>query len=60
MREEYQAIIDAGFLLQIDDPRLATHYDRHPESSIEDCRRIMAKQVEVVNYALCAAFRQSA
>lgn len=52
MREEYKAIIDAGFLLQIDDPRLATHYDRHPESSIEDCRRIMAKQVEVVNYAL--------
>ena len=26
MREEYKAIVDAGFLLQIDDPRLVTHY----------------------------------
>ena len=25
MREEYKAIVDAGFLLQIDDPRLITH-----------------------------------
>ena len=26
MREEYRAIVDAGFLLQIDDPRLVTYY----------------------------------
>ena len=26
MREEYRAIVDAGFLLQIDDPRVATQY----------------------------------
>ena len=25
MNEEYRAIVDAGFLLQIDDPRLITH-----------------------------------
>src|SRR5258706_10835376 len=25
---EYRAIVDAGFILQIDDPRLATHYSR--------------------------------
>ena len=31
MREEYKAIVDAGLLVQIDDPRLATHYDRHPD-----------------------------
>ena len=30
MRTEYQAIIDAGFLLQIDDPRLVTYYILHP------------------------------
>jgi 5-methyltetrahydropteroyltriglutamate--homocysteine methyltransferase len=52
MREEYKAIIDAGFLLQIDDPRLATHYDRHPESTVEECRKFIATQVEIVNYAL--------
>ncbi|MBV8716019.1 MAG: cobalamin-independent methionine synthase II family protein [Chloroflexi bacterium] len=52
MHVEYQAIVDAGFILQIDDPRLATHYDRHPEASLEDCRRVIALWVEVINHAL--------
>jgi 5-methyltetrahydropteroyltriglutamate--homocysteine methyltransferase len=52
MREEYAAIIDAGFTLQIDDPRLATYYDRTPGASLEDCRRFMAHSVEIVNHAL--------
>ena len=30
MREEYKAITDAGIILQIDDPRLITTYDRDP------------------------------
>ncbi len=52
MRVEYQAIVDAGFLLQIDDPRMATHYNRTPGASIEDCRKFMALRVEAVNHAL--------
>jgi 5-methyltetrahydropteroyltriglutamate--homocysteine methyltransferase len=52
MHVEYQAIVDAGFVLQIDDPRLATHYDRHPEASIEECRGFIALCVEVINHAL--------
>jgi len=52
MREEYKAIVDAGLILQIDDPRLATHYDRHPDITVEDCRRFIAEQVELINYAL--------
>jgi 5-methyltetrahydropteroyltriglutamate--homocysteine methyltransferase len=52
MHEEYKAIIDAGFLLQIDDPRMATHYNRTPEASIEDCRKFIALRVEAVNHAL--------
>ena len=52
MHVEYRAIVDAGFLLQIDDPRLATHYNRTPGASIEDCRRFMALRVETLNYAL--------
>ncbi len=52
MHEEYVAIVGAGFTLQIDDPRLATFYDRSPGSSIEDCRRWMAGSVELLNYAL--------
>ncbi len=52
MRVEYKAIVDAGFLLQIDDPRMATHYNRAVDASIEDCRKFIALRVEAVNYAL--------
>jgi 5-methyltetrahydropteroyltriglutamate--homocysteine methyltransferase len=52
MRVEYQAIVDAGFLLQIDDPRMATHYNRAIDASIEDCRKFIALRVEAVNHAL--------
>ncbi|HEY1545576.1 MAG TPA: cobalamin-independent methionine synthase II family protein [Xanthobacteraceae bacterium] len=52
MRIEYKAIVDAGFLLQIDDPRMATHYNRAVDASIEDCRRFIALRVEAVNHAL--------
>ena len=38
MNEEYRAIVDAGFLVQVDDPRLATHYNRTPGISLEECR----------------------
>ena len=52
MHEEYQAIVDAGFVLQIDDPRFATHYDRYPELSVDECRAFIALCVEVINHAL--------
>jgi len=52
MRTEYQAIVDAGFLLQIDDPRMATHYNRAIDASIEDCRKFIALRVEALNHAL--------
>jgi 5-methyltetrahydropteroyltriglutamate--homocysteine methyltransferase len=32
MGEEYRAIVDAGFLLQVDDPHLVTYYVTHPRS----------------------------
>ena len=52
MHVEYKAIVDAGFLLQIDDPRMATHHNRAVNSSIDDCRRFIALRVEAVNHAL--------
>ena len=52
MHVEYQAIVDAGFILVIDDPRLATHYDRHPDISLEECRGFIAQCVEIINHAL--------
>ena len=52
MNQEYRAIVDAGFLLQIDDPRLITHYNREPDLSVEDNRKFIAARVEAVNYSL--------
>ncbi len=52
MHDEYKAIVDGGFLLQIDDPRMATHYGRTLDASIEDCRNFIALRVEAVNHAL--------
>jgi 5-methyltetrahydropteroyltriglutamate--homocysteine methyltransferase len=53
MRVEYQAIIDAGFVLQLDDPALATSWDMiNPEPSVADYRAFAALRVEALNHAL--------
>src|ERR1700675_1187139 len=52
MREEYRAIVDAGLLLQIDDPRLVTYYIMDPRSTVEECRRWAEVRVETLNHAL--------
>ena len=52
MRVEYLAITEAGFVLQIDDPRMATHYNRQIGATIEDCRRFIVLRVEALNHAL--------
>jgi 5-methyltetrahydropteroyltriglutamate--homocysteine methyltransferase len=52
LREEYKAIIDAGFILQIDDPRLVTYYMMNPDKSVEDCRKWAAARVEAINYSI--------
>src|SRR5215211_3857450 len=52
MREEYKAIVDAGFLLQIDDPFLVTYYITRPELSVADCRKWAELRVEALNHAL--------
>jgi 5-methyltetrahydropteroyltriglutamate--homocysteine methyltransferase len=53
MRTEYRMIIDAGFLLQLDDARAAVTYDRMvPPASFADYRRWLALQVDVTNEAI--------
>jgi 5-methyltetrahydropteroyltriglutamate--homocysteine methyltransferase len=52
LREEYHAIIDAGLVLQVDDPLLASYYVMHPEASLEDCRKWAEHRVEILNHAL--------
>jgi len=58
MREEYRAIVDAGFFLQVDDPHLVTYYLTHPDKSIEECRRWIAFRVEAINHALRGISRE--
>jgi 5-methyltetrahydropteroyltriglutamate--homocysteine methyltransferase len=50
--EEYRAIVDAGFVLQVDDPHLVTYYVCHPDKSMEECRKWIALRVEAINHAL--------
>ena len=53
MRSEYRMIVDAGFLVQLDDARNAVTYDRMvPPASFEDYRNWLSRQVEVINYAI--------
>ena len=52
MAEEYRAIVDAGFLVQVDDPHLVTYYVCHPDKTMEECRKWIALRVEAINHAL--------
>jgi 5-methyltetrahydropteroyltriglutamate--homocysteine methyltransferase len=53
MRTEYRMIVDAGFLVQLDDARTAVTFDRMvPPASFSDYRDWVARYVEVVNHAL--------
>ncbi len=52
MRKEYRAIVDAGFLLQIDDPFLVTYYITRPDLDIAECRKWAELRVEALNTAL--------
>jgi 5-methyltetrahydropteroyltriglutamate--homocysteine methyltransferase len=53
LREEYEAIVNAGFVLQIDDAYMATTYDIIvPPGSLQDYRRWAEQRVEALNHAL--------
>jgi len=53
MREEYKAILDAGLILQLDDPALATDWDMiNPEPTVEEYKKFATVQVEALNHAL--------
>src|SRR6266699_1445557 len=52
MREEYKAIVDAGFLLQIDDPDLPDGWQMYPEMSVKEYRKYATLRVDALNHAL--------
>jgi 5-methyltetrahydropteroyltriglutamate--homocysteine methyltransferase len=53
MRTEYKMIVDAGFVLQLDDARAAVTYDRMvPPGSFADYRKWVDMHMEVLNHAI--------
>jgi 5-methyltetrahydropteroyltriglutamate--homocysteine methyltransferase len=52
MREEYQAIVDAGFLLQIDDPDLPDGWNCLPGITLPEYRKYAAIRVDALNHSL--------
>jgi 5-methyltetrahydropteroyltriglutamate--homocysteine methyltransferase len=53
MREEYRAIIDAGLVLQLDDPAVAENWDMiNPAPSVEGYEKFAMVRIEALNHAL--------
>lgn len=52
MAEEYRAIVDAGFVLQIDDPDLADAWQMHPRMSTAEYRKYQELRIEALNHGL--------
>jgi len=51
--EEYKVVVDAGFVLQLDDPGLPDTYDMIvPNPSIEEYRKFAQLRIEAQNHAL--------
>ena len=53
MREEYKAIVEAGIVLQIDDPSLPDNWDMiNPEPPLEEFKKFERVRIEALNHAL--------
>jgi 5-methyltetrahydropteroyltriglutamate--homocysteine methyltransferase len=53
LREEYRAIVEAGLVLQLDDPATATGWDMiNPEPAVEDYEKFTMVRVDALNHAL--------
>jgi 5-methyltetrahydropteroyltriglutamate--homocysteine methyltransferase len=53
MREEYKAIIDAGLVLQLDDPAIAENWDQSAEQpSVEAYKRYTMRLIDALNHAI--------
>ena len=53
MREEYKAILDAGLILQLDDPAIAENWDMiNPAPTVEEYKKFTMVRVEALNHAI--------
>ena len=52
VREEYKAITDAGFIVQVDEPEFATSWQFFPDWDVARYRKYLEFCVEIINHAL--------
>jgi 5-methyltetrahydropteroyltriglutamate--homocysteine methyltransferase len=52
LHDEYKAITDAGFIVQIDDPHMSMYHVMNPATTIESIRAWAAVRVDAINHAL--------
>ena len=53
MREEYRAIVDAGIVLQFDDPCVAEGWDQvNPEPTVAEYQKLATTWIEALNHAI--------
>jgi len=52
MHEEYKTIVDAGFILQIDDPDLADAWQMYPNMSLAEYRKYQELRIDALNHGL--------
>lgn len=53
LREEYRAIVDAGLILQLDDPSLAENWDQiNPAPTPDEYRAFTRVRIDAINHAI--------
>ena len=53
LKQEYRAIVDAGFLVQLDDPWITARWDQLlPNIDLEEFQKFCETRIEATNYAL--------
>jgi 5-methyltetrahydropteroyltriglutamate--homocysteine methyltransferase len=53
MHEEYKAIVDAGFIVQLDDPAIGENWDQQKnEPSVEGYRKYTKMQIDALNHSI--------
>jgi 5-methyltetrahydropteroyltriglutamate--homocysteine methyltransferase len=52
MAQEYKAIVDAGFVLQIDNPDLPDGWQMFPDMTVEEYHKYADLRIEALNHAL--------
>ena len=52
LREEYRAIVDAGFQLQVDDAWIPALWNQDPSLDLETYKRYCRSRIEALNHAL--------